>query len=139
MREWKFTAGDIASAPWIGFRSKSRRATRSGTVVSKYSKPVTQNAPSRSSARALTWPPTLESHPSRCSMRRAAEMRHRMSFSSAIGSRSVMSEPLGVGLHLGGHRVPEQRRRVLPRELADVVGGEVADLVAQDGLGVGPG
>src|SRR5690348_6851892 len=71
-------------------------------------------------------------------MRRAAAIRQRMSFSRSVSACSLMSELLRIGLHLGRDGVAEEAGRVLPGQLADVAGGEVADLVAQDRLRVGP-
>src|SRR5688572_6138755 len=69
-----------------------------------------------------------------------------MSFSSMVArappfvSRSgrTGSVRLRIRLHRCRYRVVEQPRGVLPRELADVVGREVADLLVQDLLAVGP-
>src|SRR5215212_373994 len=117
MRAWKLTAGENANVPTRGTRSNPSLDTRSGVVWSKYSNAVIQNASSPSVARALTWPPTPESQPSRYRMRRAAAILNRRS-----------SVRIGVILHRSGHREVEQCRRVLPGELAHVVGGEAGEL-----------
>jgi hypothetical protein len=57
--------------------------TRSGSVSSKYSKGLTQNA-SSPGARALTWPATWLSHPSRARIRRDAAILKRMSSMSTV-------------------------------------------------------
>src|SRR5215207_880556 len=127
MRAWKLTAGENAISPTRDERSNPSLHTRSGVVWSKYSNPVTQNASSSSSARALTWPPMFESHPSRYRIRRAAAI---------LNGRSVR---IRVLLHRHRHGEVEETRCVLPGELAHVVGGEPDELLAQELLRVGPG
>ena len=56
----------------------------------------------------------------------------RRSSQSVSRHRGPPAPPAGTGKS-------NSARRVLPRELADVVGGEAVELVAEDRLGVGPG
>src|SRR6478752_5384219 len=65
-------------------------------------------------------------------MRRAAAI---------LNGRSSDDWSVGIGivLHRGRYREAEQVRRVLPGELADVVGREAVELRPEELLGVGPG
>ena len=136
MRAWKFTAGENASSPTRGCRSKPSLHTRSGVVWSKYSN---AGDPERVvlvvGARADVSADVASRTPPGRGCAAPAAMREP----EVVASTDSVSRHRDRSCTAAGTGKSNRLRRVLPGELAHVVGGEAADLRVQDLLGVGPG